>query len=215
MTASTRIGLISDVHASPDPLREALELFHRAGVDGVYCAGDIAGYGDRLDRVVELLQAADCRSIYGNHDLWYLEGPAGALDTRTSRYLAGLPAVVQQNIDGRTLYMVHASPPADYSEGIRLLDMHGEILPDQRQHWTERLQGFEADVLVVGHTHQIFAEWLGTTLVVNPGSTCFNHSCAVLSFPDLVFEVHSLSNRQAVKTWNWGVDQLGARSQKP
>ena len=42
------IGLISDVHATPAPVEEALAIFDRAGVEQVFCAGDIAGYRDRL-----------------------------------------------------------------------------------------------------------------------------------------------------------------------
>jgi predicted phosphodiesterase len=42
-------------------------------------------------------------------------------------------------------------------------------------------------VLVVGHTHQVFAETVGGVLVVNPGSSAFNHSCAILSLPDCTY----------------------------
>ena len=44
----TSIGLISDVHATPTPIEEALSIFKQAGVEQVFCAGDIAGYGDQL-----------------------------------------------------------------------------------------------------------------------------------------------------------------------
>ncbi len=37
-----KIGLISDVHATPDPLREALSIFQKEDVDISLCAGDIA-----------------------------------------------------------------------------------------------------------------------------------------------------------------------------
>ena len=60
------------------------------------------------------------------------------------------------------------------------------------------------DVLVVGHTHQLFTERLGGTLVINPGSTQFNHSCAILSLPDLEVRIFSLSNQAPLKSWNWG-----------
>jgi putative phosphoesterase len=208
MKTRTRIGLITDVHATPGPLQEALSVFHRAGVDAVFCAGDIAGYGDQLDSTVDLLIAAECQAIYGNHDLWFLEDSVDKDESRTSRYLANLPAVLEREIEGKKLYMVHASPPRDYTDGIKLLDVRGDVLPDNRQAWSQRLQGFEHDVLVVGHTHQIFAERLCNTLVVNPGSTKFNHSCAILSFPELSFEVFSLSGQAAVKTWNWGSNQV-------
>jgi putative phosphoesterase len=205
---STRIGLISDPHATAAPVAEALSLFKAAGVDGVFCAGDIAGYGSQLEQTLDLLIEADCGAISGNHDLWYVEDSAEEPESRTRTYLSNLTAVRELTIEGKRLYMVHASPPRSYMEGIKLLDAWGKILPDRKQEWSERLQGFEYDVLVVGHTHQVFAERLANTLVINPGSTKFNHSCAILELPGLEFELLPLPGKKVVKTWNWGTNQI-------
>ena len=111
-------------------------------------------------------------------------------------------------MEGRALYLVHASPPRSDMEGIRLLDERGEVLPDCKRTWSERLQGFGYDVLVVGHTHQVFAERLADTLVVNPGSTKFNHSCAILDLPELEFRALPLGDKKVVASWNWGTNQI-------
>ena len=88
------------------------------------------------------------------------------------------------------MYMVHASPPDSVKNGIRLLDIDGNLIAAEKAHWTEyllgHLQGFRHDVLLVGHTHQVFCGQLGNTLVINPGSARFNHTCAILSLPDLL-----------------------------
>ena len=56
----------------------------------------------------------------------------------------------------------------------------GRLDPSAHAGWARRLAGCAADVLVVGHTHQVFAERLGGTLVVNPGSTrCRSTSIAI------------------------------------
>jgi putative phosphoesterase len=67
------------------------------------------------------------------------------------------------------------------------------------------LKTFPADVLIVGHTHQVFAERLGHILVVNPGSTLFNHTCAILTLPEMTVQILSLSNKAPVLSWNWGM----------
>jgi putative phosphoesterase len=103
---------------------------------------------------------------------------------------------------------VHASPPDSIMDGIRLLDQTGTVLETEKKAWSERLAGFDCDVLIVGHTHQAFAERLGTTLVINPGSTCFNHSCAILSLPDLTVQWYALSGQTIQKSWNWGKQNL-------
>lgn len=201
---STKIGLISDVHATPEPVKEALSIFRDAGVEQILCAGDIAGYADALDQTVELLIKSGCSAIAGNHDYWHLERDDNQKDAQSSQYLSALPSVLELMIEGKRVYMVHASPPRSIMEGIRLLDEYGNLVIEHRDHWAERLDGFEYDVLVVGHTHQVFAEQLGRTLVVNPGSTKFNHTCAILTFPDLELQWFSLSNQSPVASWNWG-----------
>ncbi len=195
---STRIGLISDVHATPEPVAEALERFREQGVDHILCPGDIAGYGEDLERTVALLLEHGCQATLGNHERWYLDKHADAEDTPASHWFKSLPRFIQLTIEGKRLYMVHASPPDSDTDGIKLLDLDGKLIAEEKARWTERLHGFPHDVLLVGHTHQVFCEQFGNTLVVNPGSTRFNHSCAILSLPDMAMEVFGLSGEEPV-----------------
>ncbi len=205
---SVKIGLISDVHATAAPLREALAFFRREGVDTILCAGDIAGYGSELEPTVELLIENRCRVILGNHDLWHLNRSPVEANGAAVDYLRSLPPVVDLTLAGRSLYMVHASPPASLLEGIRLRDENGDLIPAQQKFWSERLRGLGFDVLVVGHTHQVFAEELGGVLVVNPGSTRFNHSCAILQLPELAVQILPLGGKPPLLAWNWGLEGL-------
>jgi predicted phosphodiesterase len=200
----TAIGLLSDVHAAAAPVREALAIFAREGVGEVLCAGDIAGYHDGLAETVALLAGHGVRTVRGNHDLRWLEARETADDDATVAWLRRLPAVIDTVIAGRRVYMVHAEPPdVCVGGGIRLLDADGAVRAERAALWTDRLAGTGYDVLVVGHTHQVFAERLGGTLVVNPGSSAFNHACAILRLPELAVEVYPLSGRQVLPYWNW------------
>lgn len=202
---TTRIGLVSDVHSSPGPLKQALDFFAAEGVDDIICAGDIAGYYDTLEPTIDLLTTANCKTIAGNHDLSWLERPPHAGDERIRDYLQALPPTLELEIDGVRLLAVHANPPAEQRGGIRLLDQHGEPRPDRQQEWTAKLSSLEHDLLIVGHTHQVYALRLGGVLVVNPGSTVFNHSCMIVSLPDLTVRSFALGNRDIVACWNFGM----------
>jgi putative phosphoesterase len=200
----TAIGLISDVHARAAPVREALAIFAREGVQQVFCAGDIAGYHDELAETVALLADHGVRTVRGNHDLRYLEAQDTALDDPAAAWLRRLPAVIDMDLEARRVYMVHAQPPdACTGGGIRLLDEHGGVRPERAAHWERQLADCGCDVLVVGHTHQVFAERLGDTLVVNPGSSAFNHACAILRLPELAVDVFPLSGQAVLPYWNW------------
>ncbi len=208
-----RIGLIGDPHARLAPVADALALFARLGVSRIFCLGDIAGYGDELEATWDCLQQAGCESILGNHELWYLQKHQDQNDP-LARGFAALPRVRDLTLAGKRVYLVHASPPRSVRDGIRLLDEAGNVIPQQQSYWAERLQDFEADVLIVGHTHQVFATQLGKPLVINPGSSGFNHSCAVLTLPEMHCEFHALGGRPLRRSWNWGMmtgpDETGA-----
>jgi len=205
----TRIGLIGDPHATPEPLADALAILRQEKVDEIWCTGDIAGYGECLDETVALLKDSGCRVIYGNHEQWHLEKVSQQTESPASKYLRSLPPVIQEELEGKRLYLVHASPPQSMMEGIRLLDEHGNVIEEEKQAWTERLTNFEHDVLIVGHTHQVFAGQFSHTLVINPGSPRFNHCCAVLSLPDMTIEWFALSGQMISYTWNWGKEFNG------
>lgn len=201
-----KLGLLSDPHAYPEPVAEALSIFKQQQVDAIWCTGDVAGYGQELEQTISLLQKSDCQLIMGNHEIEYLQKNSEMMDSSLNSYLSSLPRVKQQNIEGKTVYMVHASPPDLMNGGIRLLDKLGNVIESEKQGWKTRLSDFESDVLIVGHTHQVFAERLGSMLVINPGSSQFNHSCAVLSLPDLNVQWFALSGQSIRKSWNWGME---------
>lgn len=199
-----KIGLISDVHATAAPVEEALTLFREHRVAMTICAGDIAGYGDELDQTVEVLIKNKCRCIAGNHDIWFLKSPVAKEKPWREIFFTNLPSTMELTVKGKNIYVVHASPPDSNMKGIKLLDEHGEVMPDRKAHWDKSLEKFDNDVLIIGHTHQVFAERLGNKLVINPGSTKFNHTCVILTLPDLEVEIFPLSNKKPQKVWNWG-----------
>ena len=208
---STRIGLISDVHASPLALSEALQIFAEQGVDDIICAGDIAGYYDSLLPTVRLLAGSGCKTIIGNHDQTWLEKNSGENHPEGSGeihdYLRQLPQTLEFVVEARRLFVVHANPPSEQHGGIKLRDRYGNLVPERMADWTKSLADFEHDVLIVGHTHQVYAEQLGRVLVINPGSVPFNHSCMVLNLPDLSVETYALGGHDIAHCWNFSMQQ--------
>ena len=201
---STKIGLVSDVHATPAPLAEALAIFQAQAVDMVLCPGDIAGYADELEATIQLLIDNECQAIQGNHEVWRLKAAEDGEESAALDYFRSLPQMLDLEIEGKRLHVAHAHPPQAYTGGIKLLDQDANLIPEELSYWREQLAKYDYDVLVVGHTHQVFAEQLGRMLVINPGSSKFNHTCAILRLPEMTVEWFALSNQQPVKTWNWG-----------
>ena len=202
---TTRIGLISDVHSSPDMLAEAMQIFADQQVDDIICAGDIAGYYDSLLPTVRLLQQSNCRAIVGNHDQKWLEHNPGPDDAEIRDYLQQLPQTLELVVEGLRLFVVHANPPSEQHGGIKLRNRDGDIVEQRKDEWSELLLEYDYDVLIVGHTHQVYAERLGDMLVINPGSVPFNYSCMILSLPELEVETFALAGREIVNCWNFSM----------
>ena len=188
----TKLGLVSDVHAKVAPLRRAFEVFAAKGVKAVICAGDITGYNEELHGVVDLLTEHDCWVIRGNHDARALRHPWPHEKDFVGPFFSRLQDFLELIVEGLGVYVVHASPPDSRIHGIDLVNFRGEVIPRKRAYWETRLEAFNCDVLIVGHIHRPFAETLGDTLVVNPGSTCFNYTCATLTLPSREVEFFPL-----------------------
>jgi len=69
-------AIVSDIHGNLEALEAVLADISHAGVDSIYCLGDIVGYGPNprecIDRVISFDQ-----SILGNHDQGALYDPEG------------------------------------------------------------------------------------------------------------------------------------------
>lgn len=70
-----RVAVVSDVHANLPALEAVLAGVDAAGVDEVWCLGDVVGYGPDPGPCVEIIRDRCAVSLSGNHDL----GAIGAI----------------------------------------------------------------------------------------------------------------------------------------
>ena len=76
------------------------------------------------------------------------------------RFLASMPLTRMVTLDDTRFLLVHGTPR----------DPLDEWAPADVEFWQRRLQGVDADVVCVGHTHQPYILEVGSKLVINPGS---------------------------------------------
>ena len=63
-----RILVISDIHANQDALKTVLN--DAKTFDGVWCLGDIVGYGPEPNECIEIIRnLPELKCIKGNHDV--------------------------------------------------------------------------------------------------------------------------------------------------
>jgi putative phosphoesterase len=156
-----KIGIVSDIHCNANGLKEALRLM--GDVDELLCLGDCVSQTRFSNEVVAMLMDRGAQVVLGNHDVEFLTRLAGAasqkgvVDDRLVGWLRGRPERLEMDVAGKRLLMVHAAPwTRDY------------VYPGSRE--MKRFAEVEADFVLGGHTHTLFAGRIGRALVINPGS---------------------------------------------
>ncbi len=158
-----KIGIISDIHCNMAGLLKAVDLM--GDVDELLCLGDVI-YDYRFsNEVVGWLRENQVPTVLGNHE-WGFLGPQGeraramaSVDQELVGWLADQPYRLDLTRADKRLLLVHSTPWEPYGD---------YVLPGTRE--LQRFGDADADVVMYGHTHQQTAEWIGETLVINPGS---------------------------------------------
>jgi diadenosine tetraphosphatase ApaH/serine/threonine PP2A family protein phosphatase len=153
-----RIGIFSDIHGNLQAFQAVVEALRQDNVDGIYCCGDIVGYGGNPNECVELVQELGCPIIAGNHDhaallltdISYFNDVAKAavlwtkkvLTSENTKFLQYLPLTCSNDC----FYFVHASPKAPEQWNYILTMGEARI----------NFEYFSQQFCFIGHSHQPF-----------------------------------------------------------
>ena len=163
-----RVAVITDIHGNLPALEASLRAIDAIGVDGLYCGGDLVGYGPHPNEVCRLIEDREIPTIYGNYDYaigrelddcgcayvtphdrelgqqsvaWTL----AHTDQRSKDFMRGLPFDLHFELGERKVHLVHGSPRK----------VNEYLFEDKPASLYERLARAETDdVLVFGHTHK-------------------------------------------------------------
>ena len=172
-----RLLVLSDIHGNWPALQAIQE-----DVDALVCLGDIVSYGPFPRECIAWIQERAVHVLRGNHDtaLAFREDPRAAgfkrelaqatlevhrriLSADAMGWMQSLPTQARFRFDDYDFQGFHASP-ADPLFDYRLTpQLSDEELKNE-------VQGVQADVLCVGHTHLPMVRRPGPMLVLNPGS---------------------------------------------
>jgi putative phosphoesterase len=169
-----KILVLADIHANWAALSSIRESF-----DACFFLGDLVDYGSNPVPCLEWVQANATAAVRGNHDHAVAQrivarGGSGfrklaaatrplqwsLLAPRHLKYLARLPVTHHLRLGGTRFALMHATPR----------DPMDEYLTDDSLGWQSRLNGIDADIVCVGHSHVQFQLEFDRVQVVNPGS---------------------------------------------
>jgi putative phosphoesterase len=176
--------VITDIHANLAALEGALQAINELGVDGLWCGGDLVGYGPRPNEVCELIEDEAIPTVYGNYDYSIardledcgcayrdphdrelgqrsVEWTLAHTDRRAKAFMRGLPFDLRFEMGEQRIRLVHGSPRK----------VNEYLFEDKPARTFERIAaGADCDLLVFGHTHQPWVREYGGVLFVNCGA---------------------------------------------
>jgi putative phosphoesterase len=179
-----RVAVITDIHANLPALQAVLRRIDELDVDGVYCGGDLVGYGPHPNEVCALIAERAIPTIYGNYDhaiardledcgCAYVTAHDRELgqrsvdwtlahtDRASKDFMRALPFDLRFAVGETPVHLVHGSPRK----------VNEYLFQDKPARLYERLAAAEeAAVLVFGHTHKPWMREYGGVLFVNCGS---------------------------------------------
>ena len=167
-----KIALISDIHSNLFYLEEAIKQIEKEQVDNIYCLGDLVGYYDNPNKVIDLIREKNIICIKGNHEKYLL----GKLKYNVNneniyrikvhrdivtdvnlKYLSNLEEELKFKINNKQLYMTHSLP----NDCMRYL----YNVKNLNKEFTSKY-----DYYFFGHTHIPMITYQYGTCIVNPGS---------------------------------------------
>ncbi|MCF6339850.1 MAG: metallophosphatase family protein [Sulfurimonas sp.] len=167
-----KIALISDIHSNLYYLEEVLKEIESEQVDSIYCLGDLVGYYDKPNEVIELMIKKNITCVKGNHekyllgeleydknneDIYGIEKQRNILTTDNYTFINNLPDNIEINIDSKKFYFTHSLPDdtVKYVYDLKILDK--SLLT-------------KYDYYCFSHTHIPIISYQYGTCIVNTGS---------------------------------------------
>ena len=175
MNPEAKIAVLADVHGNLHALKAVIDDANQRGITIFLNAGDLTGFGVFPNEVIRLLTLKKTVSVIGNFDLEVLNKhktgnsakklalkyTQNELSKPCEEYLGSLPRKITFELADKKLLMVHGSPSA--------IDEHVyHDTPTKRLRELAKIA--DADIIIVGHSHEQFLTEIDKVSFVNPGS---------------------------------------------
>lgn len=167
-----KIAIISDIHSNFFYFKKVILEIEKLNIDKIYCLGDMIGYYDEPNKVIELAMNKNIICIKGNHekyllgeidynnknkDIYRIENQRRILSKQNLNFLKDLPDFVEEEISNKKFYLTH-SLPSDTTSYIRSI------------HDLDNINLKNYDYYCFGHTHIPLISFHYGMCILNPGS---------------------------------------------
>lgn len=174
-----KAALLGDIHGNAPALDAVLDAARAGGVDRLIVTGDLVGYYRDAQGVLDRLRDWPMTCVRGNHEDMVEAAAAdpAVLETVRRKYGGGVDAALALSDADRAWLRALPVTASIELDGLKVLVAHGApwdtdqyIYPNADEALVARLDDYDADVIVLGHTHWRKIWTRGDRTIVNPGS---------------------------------------------
>jgi len=167
-----KIALISDIHANAFYFKKILEDIRNQQVDKIVCLGDLVGYYDEPNEVIDICRTNNIECVQGNHEEYFLqtlnynkekeniyriETHREILSVENKSFIEKMPKEIIFKYGDVSIYCTHALP----TNTVKYLYNPNDIAD-------KYIQGH--DYYCSGHTHIPYIQYKYGICLINPGS---------------------------------------------
>ncbi len=150
-------AIISDIHSDIDSLNKVLAQIKTWNVDKIICTGDMIGYGENAEAVVQEIIKQNIACVNGNHELALFSEEAytfmndkakkainrnqDQLSENSLDFLHSLPVVLTEN----NIRFVHGLPPNS---------VYGYLSHAEKDEIVKLSKKYSEKIAFCGHTHE-------------------------------------------------------------
>lgn len=146
------LGLLADIHEAVEPLREALALFARQGVEEVVVLGDICRMHRRLGETVALLREARAVGVWGNHDFGLCHDISEDIRRRFAPSILEYMQTLRPTLVREDCLFTHVEPWLDPNDLVQL--WYFDPAPQTMEEFARSFDAVPQRVLFSGHVHR-------------------------------------------------------------
>jgi len=178
-----KLGVISDIHSNIFALKKVISELKKHGVDLIVNAGDNVGYSAFPDECIKILKEENVYSAKGNYDdavannrllcgcgegnentqrirLASLQWTQANTSAVNKNFLNTLPGILNMEFEGEKILAMHGG----------LAELNEFIYENEIDKFKKIALNTDADIIIMGHTHESFILNLSGKLFINPGS---------------------------------------------
>ena len=168
-----KLCVISDIHANIFYFEKCMKEIKKQGIDRLICLGDVVGYFDRPNEVIEILVSENAECVLGNHEammlglsqcsknresIYNLKKNLSDIDEKHLNYISSWVPFYELKISDKKMLFVHGSP---YDP------LNGYLYENELNSLYENLH---YDFVFTGHTHIPYIKQSKNHIIVNAGS---------------------------------------------